>query len=168
MATYAENDDEVDISLCITVNSLGKTFQVPTTYDEISIADDSNLYGQAPWLDRDAVLTDGLVEEYVEEDDWLPYNIPIAAMNTWCCQNQFCCRDMNLVIIHNRTLAGFRAEFALKVMDGLNGINTWQVPAKEMETGIFLFRRYSERAYLTNLNAIPMATIEGWRGTTGV
>lgn len=98
----------------------------------------------------------------------MPGNIPLAAMSTWWWQNQFCCRDADLVIGHNRTLAGTRAKFACKVMDGFNQISTWIAPAEEIGTGMFLFHTYTEREYLKNLKSIPAETIEGWRGRTGV
>lgn len=62
--------------------------------------------------------------EYVQKDGLLTTNIPLATVGTLCWQNQFFCRDADLVIVNNRALAGFHAEFVCKVIDCFNRIST--------------------------------------------
>lgn len=160
---------ECDRSLVISVQSLGKVFPAPDSYDGIDIGDDAELYGQAPWFDRDALSNNSLilVERYAE-DGWLPGGLPYAATGTWCWRNQFACRDVDLIVGHNRTLRGVRGGFARMAMNGFNRLSTWIAPAAELQSTMFLYRTFTEREYLTRIAAIPVATIEAWRNMTGV
>lgn len=161
-------EDEVDRTLRVTVDAIGKTFPSPASYDEVDIGDVQDLYGQASWSDRDDVLVEDLLDEFVQEEGWLPEGVPLAATRTWCWHNQLCCRDADLAIGHNRTLRGVRTAFASNVIDGFNRIQTWIAPPDDVDNSMFLFRTYTERQYLTNMSALTADTIEGWRGTKGV
>lgn len=160
--------DENDRSRQIEVDRLGKVFTAPDWFDGVDIDDDDDLFGRAPWFDRDALDLENLIGDYQDEVGWLPGRIPIAATETWCWRFQFACCDKDLVVGHGRTLLGVRREFARHAMNGFNGVMTWIAPPIEANSGMFLFRTCTEREYLTNISAIPAETLETWRGTTGV
>lgn len=65
------------------------------------------------------------MDEYVQKDGWLLGNVPLSALGSWCSQNQFWCRDADLIVGHTRTLVSIRAEFSRKLMDGFNWISLW-------------------------------------------
>ena len=90
------------------VERLGKVFLAPDWFDGVDIGDDGDLFGRAPWFDRDALGVENLLEDYDDGEGWLPGGVPIAAVRTWCWRFQFACCDDDLVVGHGRTLRGVR------------------------------------------------------------
>lgn len=62
-----------------TIASLDKKFPAPGAYDEVDISRDPIMCCRAPWFQRDAVTVQDCRAEYVQEGDWLPGNISLAA-----------------------------------------------------------------------------------------
>lgn len=139
-----------------------KYFPAPYLFDEADYADESHLYGSAPWFDRDMLGNDLLINRYVT-DGWLPGGVPVGVITSWCWRNQFACRDADLYISARVPREVARARFARQAMDGFNRLRTFtRIPVSD--SSMFVYRTNGEQTYLERLNAIPAATIESWRG----
>lgn len=82
-----ENDEmleEIDSIHTAMVDFFGKPFPSSDEYEYIDIAGDPDFYGHAPWFDRYAVLTEGLLDEFVEDERWMPCWILLATTRTSC------------------------------------------------------------------------------------
>lgn len=94
----------------VVVGQLGnKVYPAPSDFEElVDISDysDPSLFVMAPWFNHYVVAVDDLVDEYVQEDHWLPRGILFAATKTLCWSNQFCCRDRDLIVGNRRTIHG--------------------------------------------------------------
>jgi len=166
--TYSEvTEDRPDLSADMDarnqpVHGAGKVYPSPSSYDEVSIRDNPDLYGMAPWFDRGALEAGGIVERYAY-DGVLPGGIPLEAVYKWGWMNQFAVRDTDLRLGYNRDVQRGRKEFALRAMNGFDRLMTSVVPAAEV-SGAAVCRTYTEVGYINAISEIPAATINGWRG----
>ena len=144
------------------VHGAGKVFPSPNSYDEVSIRDNPDLYGMAPWFDRGALEAGGIVERYAFNGE-LPGGIPLNAVYKWAWVNQFAVNDNDLRLGYNRDVQRARREFAMRAMNGFDRLMTSVVPAADV-SGAAVCRTYTEVGYIDALNEIPAATINGWRG----
>ena len=121
-------EEEFDRSLPIFCIETGKTYPAPDKFDDKSPLryerENLKLWGSAPWLDRDAIDIDWLMERYVDHNDVLPGGIPINALNSFSWRNQYSVSDTDLHVPSGRKLSGIRAEFAYAVYEGLEKLNS--------------------------------------------
>ena len=168
MSDEPENDDiEYDGRFeRIYVRSLGKYYPAPGWFDEASATDKSSanleLWGSAPWFDRDAVDIEGLCELYTNENDVLPNGIPITALETFCWRRQCCARDDEMKVPKGRSLESFRGEFALAVNNGLLRCQGYHPINPKVDVDFFFFRTAGERAYVRRVTLLTQETMDGW------
>lgn len=63
-----EMSEEIYRSHRVTVESLNKTFPAPDELESVDITSNPDLYGRAPWFDRDVAFVDGLLDKYVQNE----------------------------------------------------------------------------------------------------
>ena len=140
----------------------GKNFPAPRLLKNADYTRESELFGAAPWFDRDMIDNDILIKRYAT-DGWLPGMVPVEAVTSWCWRMQYACRDNDLFVSVRVSREQARAKFARAAMDGFHRIKTW-TRVFPSQSCFFMYRTAGEQEYLERLNRIPAATIEAWRG----
>ena len=138
----------------------GRSYPAPNRYDEGDWLEDQDLCARAPWFDKAALADPDEVAAYAV-DGWLPGELPLRAIRTWCWRNQFAVADNDLFVGSGESISTVRAGFVRKAQSGYERIRTLRVvPGSCM----FVFRTNGEVGYFDNLNAIPATQIAAWSG----
>lgn len=145
-----------DLAASITCPALDRTFPALEAFYDVHVSQASELFGQAPFFDRDALKVGGIVERYAM-DDLFPGGDPLLATFSPFWLPGFACRSSNLYFVL-RTGGGVLDEFFKVAMDGFNHLRTYTF-IHEGCSGSFVYRTHGEFKHLESLNAIPAIRI---------
>ena len=166
-------DDEVDRTARVTVESLNKSFRAPQEFDDLDIQSNDRstlkVVGLAPWFHKPAVqAADNHLEYYTDPSGYLPDQIHLGCTQAWTWQRVFCARDNDLYVSSDRLPSSIREDFNWLCYVGLRRLFCIEPIPSSVGVDLFVYRTRGEIPYVQALVSIPLATIEGWRGVTGV
>ncbi len=161
------NMTEFDRSQPIYCRELDKHYPAPSRFDDASPLewnrDNLELWGAAPWLDRDAIDIDWLMESYADDDECLPGSIPLSALGSFSWRRQYSISDADLHVPVSRTLKGVRGDFAYQVYTSLEKLLTFQDIPDDLRCDLFAYRTRGEIGYCRAASQLTDAQLESWR-----
>lgn len=173
-ASGMSDDNQIfDRDTPVVVPSINRSFPAPSEYDSLDTqhSDPTTMktLGLSPWFDKAAVKADGdHFSRYCDENGFLPGQIHVDCLSSWCWQRIFCAHNTELSVPNNRLPTSIREDFVEACYNGLNRLFRVDPIPENISVDMFVYRTRGEIPYVENLLNIPDATIEGWRDMVGV
>ena len=122
-------------------------------------------FAHAPWFRRDVCTNyQDVLEQYTDRNGRLPGGIPLAGTEKLTWLNQFTYDKQALHIVEGRDKDSVVGDMAITINTAIDRFFTYEVPDRDSQVDMFVYRTRGERKYHENLGRLTKRQLEHWYG----